>query len=388
MSDHGNAFADHRAREFSWSAPRVYLNAASFGPIPARTKHALDQFNQRRWQLELGDADLVAPLTASRAAAARLINATAAEIALTPNTNVAINIAATAVFHTGDERRVILVSDREFPANVYPWLALARQDFDVELVPTDARGFPDEAAMLERIEQGDVAAASVSFVQFASGFRADLAALGEACRRHGTLFVVDAIQGLGAVPLDVRACSIDVLACGGQKWLCSPWGSGFAYIRAALIAQFEPLLPGWLAFEATQDFTRLTDYRYDMLDDARRFETGSLGFQDYVGFHTSVELQLELGIDAIWQHIRTLQDRLIDWAGERQVEIVSEVSPARRSGILCIRPAQPDVVFRRLADSGIRCAFRENAIRLAPHWYNNDDDIDRVIAVLDTSMGQ
>jgi cysteine desulfurase / selenocysteine lyase len=386
VSDHGNAFADHRAREFSWSAPHVYLNAASFGPIPARTKRALDQFNQRRWQLELGDPDLVAPLIASREAAARLINATAAEIALTPNTNVAINIAATAVFHTGDERRVILVSDREFPANVYPWLALARQDFDVELVPTDARGFPDEAAMLERIEQGDVAAASVSFVQFASGFRADLAALGAACKRHGTLFVVDAIQGVGAVPLDVRACNIDLLACGGQKWLCSPWGSGFAYIRSDLITQFEPMLPGWLAFEATQDFTRLTDYRYDMLEDARRFETGSLGFQDYVGFQTSVELQLELGIDAIWQHIRALQDKLIEGARSRDVEIVSDVSDERRSGILCIRPRAPEAVFKRLSASGVRCAFRENAIRLAPHWYSTSEDIDAVLVVLDTSL--
>lgn len=388
MSQSGNAFADHRAREFSWAESRVYLNAASFGPIPDRTRQALDAFNRRRWQLELGDPDLVAPLAASRVAAARLINADPAEIALTPNTNVALNIAATAVFHTGDERRLILVSDREFPANVYPWLALARQEFAVELVPTDARGFPDEAAMLERVERGDVAAISVSFVQFANGFRADLAALGAACRRHGTLFVVDAIQGLGAVPLDVRACGVDVLACGGQKWLCSPWGSGFAFVRRDLITQFEPLLPGWLAFDATQDFTRLCDYRYEMLDDARRFETGSLGFQDFVGFQTSVELLLDLGIDAIWQHIRELQDVLIEGARDRGVAVVSDLSPDRRSGIVCIRPREASAVFQRLTAEGVRCAFREDAIRLAPHWYNTREEIERVLGVLETSMSQ
>ena len=388
MSDRGNAFAEHRAREFSWAEQRVYLNAASFGPIPARTRRALDAFHERRWQCELTDADLVAPLDVARSAAARLIGADAAEIALTPNTNVALNIAATAVFHTADERRVILVSDREFPANVYPWLALARQEFEIELIATDARGFPDEAAMLARIETGEVAAVSVSFVQFASGFRADLAALGDACRRHRTLFIVDAIQGVGAVPLDVRACNVDLLACGGQKWLCSPWGSGFAYVRSELIEQFEPMLPGWLAFEATQDFTRLTDYRYDMLTDARRFETGSLGFQDYLGFNASVELQLELGIDAIWQHIQSLQDRMIEWARAHDVEIISDLAPARRSGILCIRPSNAAAVHRSLTEQGIRCAYREGAIRLAPHWYNTQDDMARVVAVLEASLHQ
>lgn len=385
MTERGSALAAHRAREFAWPERRVYLNAASFGPLPGRSRRAIDAFNARRSDATLTDPDLVAPQTASRAAAARLIGAHPDEIALTPNTNAGINIAATAAFQSGDDRRVILISDREFPANVYPWLALARQDFEVEIVPTDESGFPREEEMLTRIRHGDVAAASVSFVQYSNGYRADTEALGAACRANGTLFVVDAIQGLGAVPLDVESSSIDILACGGQKWLCSPWGSGFTYVRRELITEFEPLLPGWISFEATQDFTQLTNYRYDMLEDARRFEIGSLPIQDLVGFHHSVELLLEIGVDAVWQQVRHLQDRLIAWAASRGVPVTSNIADARRSGILCMRPPEPEAMFRTLGNADVRCAYREGAIRFAPHWYNTREEIERVIEILESA---
>lgn len=383
MTEYGSVLAGFRAREFEWTGRRVFLNAASFGPLPGCARSAVHAFNQRRWNAGLTDADLFTPADASRVAAAKLIGAQPEEIALTPNTNIGINIAATAAFQFGDDRRVVLIADREFPANVYPWLALARQDFHVEIIPTDTNGFPREEAMLARVEAGNVAAVSVSFVQYSNGYRADLERIGEACRRNGTLFVVDAIQGLGALPLDVTTSSIDILACGAQKWLCSPWGTGFTYIRNELIREFEPLLPGWTSFEATQDFTRLTDYRYDMLEDARRFETGTLAFQDFLGFHKSVELLLEIGGAAIWQHIRTLTDALIVWAQSREVAIVSSTEDARRSGILCIRPAEPERTMKMLSEAEVQCAYREGAIRLAPHWYNTMDEIERVIEVLD-----
>ena len=374
------------AREFGRIDDRVYLNAASFGPLPERARRAIEQFNTRRWRADLEDSDLDAPLAAARAAAARLIGAASDEIALTPNTNTGINIAAAATLGLADHRRIILIHDREFPANVYPWLALERMGFTVEIIPPGAHGLPREAAMLARIAIGDVAAVSVSFVQFASGYRADLAALGRACREAGTLFVIDAIQGLGVVPLDVQTCQADLLACGGQKWLCGPWGSGFTYVRRSLVGQFEPLLPGWLAFEASHDFTQLLRYRYELLADARRFETGSLGFQDYLGFRESLELLLELDVHRIWQHVLELQAPLIAWANEHAIPIVSDLCDARRSAILCIHPPDADAVFAALGRAGVRCAMRENSIRFSPHWYNTVEDIGRVIDVLDASV--
>jgi cysteine desulfurase / selenocysteine lyase len=382
----GTAIADLRAHEFAWPDNRIYLNAASFGPLPDRARRAIEQFHTQRWQATLTDPDLVAPLNATRNSAAQLIGASPDEIALSPNTNFGINIAAAAVSQLASDRRVILIHDREFPANVYPWLFLERQGFVIEVIPCDERGWPREAAMLERLEVGDVAAISVSFVQFASGFRADLESLGAACRRHETLFIVDAIQGLGALPLDVPTSQIDILACGAQKWLCAPWGSGFTFVRRDLIKRFEPMQPGWLAFEASQDFTHLLDYRCELLDDARRFEVGSIGFQDYVGLNESLQVLLELGIDVIWQHIREIQAPIIEWAQQHDVAVLSDLSDARRSGVLVIQPPGTREVFQQLVEAGVRAALREDAIRISPHWYNTLHEIERVVSVLSRTL--
>ncbi len=362
----------------------IHLNAAGFGLLPERTHAVINEFNNQRYRGELRDADLMGALSAARTHAARLIGASAFEIALAPNTQVAINVAANAVLERADHRHTILVSAGEFPANVYPWLALRHHGLTVELIPLDDRGFPREEVMLERIADGDVVAVSVSFVQFASGFRADLAALGAACRAHDVLFVVDAIQGLGALPLDVRALGIDVLACGGQKWLCSPWGSGFTYIAGELIGTFEPTYPGWLSYKGSADFSSLTSYDTALHDDARRFEVGSIAFQDQLGMAVSIEHLLAIGISAIWQHILTLQQPIVEWAAQRDVAIANDLTPERRSGILCIRPPDPAAAHAALLEAGVACAFREQSIRLAPHWYNTQDEIGRVLEVLDT----
>ena len=377
-------FENLRALEFPGTERAIYLNATGFGPLPDRTRTALNNFTDQRHRNELRDADLLDALANARRSAARLIRASPAEIALTPNTNVGINIAANAVLERAADKATILLSDGEFPANVYPWLALQQHGFTVEIVRSDERGMPNEDSIIARIRAGDVAAFTVSFVQFASGYRADLATLGRACAESDTLFIVDAIQGLGAVPLDVQQTPVDILACGGQKWLCSPWGSGFTYVRRALIATFDPVFPGWLAFKASSDFTRLLNYEYEFVDDARRFETGSLAFQDQLGMSVSIDLLLELGIGHIWQHLLALQQPLIEWAGSRDVQIVSDLTASCRSGILCLRPRNAGVVHQALLAAGVACAFRENAIRLAAHWYNTPHEIARVIEIMDS----
>jgi cysteine desulfurase/selenocysteine lyase len=377
-------FQNTRALEFPGTERAIYLNAAGFGPLPERTRAALNRFTDQRHRNQLRDVDLMGALTVARESAARLINATPAEIALVPNTNVGINIAVNAVLERATEKPTVLFSAREFPANVYPWLALQYHGFDVEIVPPDERGMPHEDAIMERVRAGDVAAVSVSFVQFASGFRADLDALSRVCAQHDTLFVVDAIQGLGAVPLDVRQTTIDVLACGAQKWLCSPWGSGFTYVRQELINTFDPAFPGWLAFKASHDFTNLLNYEYEFVNDARRFEVGSIAFQDQLGMSISIALLLELGVENIWRYLQGLQQQIIDWAINRRVDIVSDLTPSRRSGILCLRPPQATAVHKALLDAGVACAFRENSIRLAPHWYNTQAEIARVIEIMDS----
>ena len=149
--------------------------------------------------------------------------------------------------------------------------------------------------------------------------------------------MVDAIQGLGQVPVDLQRTPVDVLSCGGQKWLLSPWGAGFTYVRRELIGQLTPPLAGWTAFEGTDDFTELTAYRTDFRETARRFETITLPFQDFAGFNESVALILAEGPDRIGAHARACQEPVIDWANRTGVRITSPVG-RHGSAILCIAP--------------------------------------------------
>ena len=252
-------FETLRESEFPWTTDTTYLNNASIGPLPESTRRRTDAFTAKRTTPHLlPDTDLQQILWDARAVAARLINSSVSEIGLATNTSHGVNLAARALpLRKGD---IVLVPDKEFPANVYPWLRLRDQGVRVEFVPLTETGWPDEVRLLERIRDPRVRVLAISFVQFSNGYRADLLRLGEACRTSDVFFVVDAIQGLGQCPLDVQATPVDILACGGQKWLLSPWGSGFVYVRAELLHTLEPVVAGWMAFEGTDDFSHLTDY--------------------------------------------------------------------------------------------------------------------------------
>ena len=369
-----------RATEFPWTSDTVYLNHASIGPLPERTRVALERFNQRRAAPHLlPDREMFAMLADSRRKIARLIGASADEIALAVNTGFGISIAARSLpLQPGD---VVLVSDREFPANVYPWMRLGDRGVTMELVPTTAEGWPDEARLLERLRDPRVRVLAVSLVQFSSGYLVDLERLSAATREAGAWLVVDAIQAVGQLPLDLSRVQVDLLACGGQKWLLSPWGSGFLYVRRELIGALEPAVTGWLAFEGTDDLSRLTRYDDRLRADARRFELMTLPYQDFAGLNASLDLLLELGVARIRDHIRTLHRPVLDWAERSGARVVSPRG-ANASGILCVAPEGVQEVHRRLKAARIVCSLREGAIRLSPHCYNTVDEMERVAHAL------
>ncbi|HMA42838.1 MAG TPA: aminotransferase class V-fold PLP-dependent enzyme [Gemmatimonadales bacterium] len=371
-----------RASEFPWTADTAYLNNASIGPIPERTRRILDAFNAKRTAPHLlPDRDLFAGLQAARDAAARLVNADTGEIALATNTGFGLNLAAGAL-PLGPGDRVIL-SDREFPANVYPWLMLRKQGVEVTLAPCTREGWPDEDYLLSALRDPRVKVLAVSFVQFSNGFRADLKKLSAATRANGTILVVDGIQGVGNSVLDVRETPVDILACGGQKWLLSPWGSGFVYVRKELIPTLEPAMTGWMAFEGTDDFSRLTEYNPTFRADARRFEMITLPYQDFYGFTQSVELLLEIGIAEIAEVTRSLHEPIFAWADAHGMRVVSPRDERHRSAILCIAPAEPVEAYHALKRARIVCSLREGAIRLSPHCYNTVGEMEKVLDVLE-----
>jgi selenocysteine lyase/cysteine desulfurase len=370
-----------RAAEFPWTAETLYLNNASTGPIPERTRRALDAFNRQRAQpFGLTDDRLFAIFDRSRRLAARLVNADPAEIGLATNTSWGINLAAAALpLEPGD---VVLVSDREFPANVYPWLRQRERGVVTELVPPTAEGWPDEARLLERLDDPRVRVLAVSLVQFSNGYTVDLARLSEACRARGIYLVVDAIQGVGQLPVDVRAVPVDVLACGAQKWLLSPWGSGFVYVRRELVERLAPPMVSWMAFEGTDDFSRLVEYGDALRADARRFEFITLPYQDFEGMNASIELLLELGVDAVRAHLARLHAPVLEWAARRGVRVASPVGP-HGSGILCLALPNAAAVNARLREARVVASVREGAIRLSPHCYNTVGEMERLVELLE-----
>src|SRR6058998_1678275 len=371
-----------RTSEFPWTADTTYLNNASIGPIPERTRRALDEFTAKRTAPHLlPDRELFAGLAAARLGIAQLLNADPSEIALATNTGFGLHLAARPLpLKAGD---TVLLSDKAFPATVDPWLLLREKGIKVEMARCRSEGWPDEERLLERLRDPSIRVLAVSFVQFSNGYRADLKKLGAACRTNGTYLVVDGIQGIGNSVLDVRETPIDILACGGQKWLLSPWGSGFVYVRKDLIPALEPAVTGWMAFEGTDDFSRLTEYNPTFRADARRFEMVTLPFQDFYGMTESVRMLAEIGVADIAQHTRALHEPVLKWAEQNGVRVVSQSDDDHRSAIICLAPPHPAEAYHAVKRANVVCSLREGAIRLSPHCFNTVEEMERVVDVLD-----
>jgi selenocysteine lyase/cysteine desulfurase len=236
--------------------------------------------------------------------------------------------------------------------------------------------------MIERMQDPRVRCLAVSHVQFHNGYRVDLARLGEAARATRTWLVVDSIQALGQLPFDVRETPVDILACGGQKWLLSPWGSGFMYVRKELIGELVSPLAGWSAFQGTENFTTLCDYSGTLRNDARRYELVTLPFQDLLGFCHSLELLQELGIDRIRDHLAAIGKPVLEWAGHKGISLVSPEGESG-SGMICLSAERLPGAVPALKQAGVTLSLREGALRLAPHCYNTMEEMVRVTELLD-----
>ncbi|MDB4882072.1 MAG: hypothetical protein JWL95_838 [Gemmatimonadetes bacterium] len=362
-----------RREEFPWAdaGEAVYLNAASTGPLPERTIRAQDAFTRlRAAPHRLTHEAQFAVLNDSRALAAELIGADEASVALAVNTGTGINLAAWGLpLGPGD---VVVSPDLEFPANVYPWMTASRAR-GFELVRVAARdGLLDEEALLATLDRPGVRVLTLSWVGFSTGAVANLDLLGAACRERGIWFVVDAIQGLGPLTLDVRRTPIDLLACGGQKWLLSPWGTGFTYVHPDVIERITPQPVSWMGVRGSDDFSSLTDYDLTWRESARRFEQITLPYQDFAGMAASLRLLRELGPAAIASHVAARVGELRTGAESAGIEVVTPA--ARMAGIVSVRPADARAASARLDRAGVVHSLRERTIRLAPHCYSTREE--------------
>lgn len=375
-------------REF----PRVrrpgiaFLNNASTGPLPESALRALADFDALRaepWKITQDYQ--FSTVARSRELLAKLIGASPAEIALMTNTSYGLNFAARALdLRAGD---VVVTSDREFPSNIYTWMALEKErGVRFDRIPCVGR-LADERAILAALDRPGVRVLVLSWVSFETGYTLDLARIGRACRERGITFVVDAIQGLGALTIDVSTLDVDILACGCQKWLVSPWGTGFVYVRKGLVTTLEPSDVGWMSVQGSDDFTRMLDYRFTYRDDARRFEVVTLPFQEFAALNAALDLFFEVGPAVAAARIAQHVARIFDWAASHpRVQLVSSPEPARRSGIVAVIPPDPSRASAALTAAGVAHSLREGAIRLSPHWFTPAEHVTYALDVLDRVM--
>jgi selenocysteine lyase/cysteine desulfurase len=366
-----------RFRElFPVTAEWAYLNHCAVSPLATPVVAAMQRFmddqqhhgvmHYMEWQKEVKEV---------REKAASLINASIDEVAFVRNTVEGISMVAEGLpWQEGDN---VVTVYGEYPANVYPWLNLKSRGVETRVVPDragrvvleDVFGAVDERTRL----------ITLSFVEFTNGFRNDLAAVGEFCRRRGILFMVDAIQGLGALPLDVEGVQIDFMAAGAHKWLLGPLGIGILYCRLERLDQLRLIQVGPASMPPRPEYL---PYDFELRADARRFEAGAQNIAGIYGLGAILDVLQEAGIANIEQHLWGLLDFAVAELKAKGCEVLSSLAPGERSGMIAFRSprmATPDLMGR-LGQAKVAITARSGGIRIAPHLYNNQEDIERLLA--------
>jgi cysteine desulfurase / selenocysteine lyase len=373
------------AQEFPILRKWNFFNHAGVAPLPRAAGEAMRRYAE---QAEV-DAYLgtrwYADIEKLRGLCAKLINAHRDEIAFVKNTSEGLSIVANGIdWQWGD---VIVTTNVEYPANMYPWMEVARMH-GVKLLMVEEhddsagrRAVPIEK-ILEAAADPRCKLVTISHVEFASGQRHDIARIGQFCRERAILFCVDAIQTLGVLPVDVRAMNIDYLSADGHKWMLGPEGAGFFFCTRERIERTRPLMVGWLN---VVDAMNYGDYNYRLKSDAGRFECGTYNVPGLLGFKASLELLLGVGIDAIAQRVKLLTDRLIDKLLGKGYQIISPRDGDQWSGGVSFTTNAHDmkwIVEMLRKEKGTEIAFREGRLRASPHFYNTEEQIDRLVEYL------
>ncbi len=356
----------------------VYLNHAATGILPQQTHESLAAFlDAQANEGVVGVARYEMKMPAYREHIGRFIGATGSEIGVLRNTSDGANVVAQGLdWQPGD--RVIL-SDNEFPANAIPWLALRRLGVEIDFIDTSReRMTPDvlRARMTDRTR-----VVTVSWVSFEDGYRHDLEALAKVTHERGAWFCVDAIQGLGAFPLDVRALDIDLLFSGGQKWLLALQGVSFVYVRDVLQDRLMTGSPGWRSMGDVWDFL---NYDQPFAANASRFEGGTANFIGAVSLDRSISVIEAASTQAIGAHVLELTDHLSEGLRACGANLRTLRGPGISSGIVTftLPGVDPVALGRALQSEGVVTTWRSSGIRVSPHGYNTHDEIDTLLRLV------
>jgi len=388
-------------REFRGVEGKVFLDAACVSLAPRRATEAIGEFLRRAEECPEKSATLNhiamdAMRAATRRELAGLISAGEDEIALVESTTQGLAIAAEALPLVRGDR--VLVPDLEFLQVALPWLQ-KQKSVGIEVDPVPNRGGEVRIEDIAERIGARTRVLAISSVQWSNGYRVDLGALGALCRERRVWLVVDAIQQLGAMPIDVAATPMDFLACGGHKWLNAPFGCGFLYVKREVQAALRRPLAGYLSLETpaggwgkyfeTPTISPLREFK--AVEEAKAFEVGGTGnYPGAAGLGASVGMIREVGPRRIWEYIVGLTDRLIEGLDRIGVEVVTPRARENRSGIVTfsVGTAEENVaIAERLAEAGVLVSVRYTSgvggVRVSCHFFNNEADLGRLIEVVE-----
>jgi selenocysteine lyase/cysteine desulfurase len=358
----------------------IYMNHAAISPLPIPTHEAARYWLDVRNSGGVENFDEgMKTVDETRSLAATYINAPSPDqLTFLGNTSDAISAVAEGLtWNAGDE---IILNTLEFPTNVQPFRRLESLGVSIRYVEsTNHRVTPEQ---IESMITPNTRLVSVSAVQYLSGFRADLEKIGELCEDHDILFVVDAIQALGATRIDVQRCNIDALGTGCHKWLMSPMGIGFLYLSESMQQQIEPYKTGWLSVEEPW---ALSTFDQPWLPVSQHLETGTPNMIGIAGLGASLSLFNDIGTSSIEKHILYLTRCAIEHLkNQSSVTLITPDHDESRMGIVSFKidtgaEFDPDAVLQELKDQHMTVSAREGYFRISPHVYNTEDEVETLL---------
>jgi selenocysteine lyase/cysteine desulfurase len=352
----------------------IYFNHAATGPMSSGVKESLNELLYLKSEGEINDYnELLRRADESKQLLAKLLNSSGDRIAFTSNTSYGLNILAQGVkWERGDE---IILNDVEFPANVYPFLNLQNKGVKVDFIKSH-NGVVEAEDIIKAITP-KTKLISVSYVQFLSGYRIDLEKLGGVCREKGIILSVDAIQGLGALTLDVEKCNVDFLSCGTQKWMLGLQGMAFVYVNETLQDKMNTFPVGWLSVENAWD---LTDYDFKLKKTANRYQAGTLNTFGVYALNASLKMLDEFGFKGIEEQVLSNTEYLIEQLTKAGFNpILQNYKSNNFAGIVSIKLDDAEKIFEYLSSKNIIAVVREGILRLSPHFYNSKDEMDKLV---------
>ena len=358
----------------------TYLNSAAVSPMPITAVEAIN--SQLMDVATHGSAhyqDWVDTKNRARGLAAEMLGVEAEQIAFMRNTSDGFaTIANGLTWRSGDN---IVSFGREFPANFYPWRRI-RDEYGVELrLCSEKDGRVDIEELLSFID-GNTRVVALSSVQYASGYRADLERIGRAARAVDALFCADIIQGFGALPYDLPAQLVDAASGASHKWLCAAEGCGILYLSDRARERIKPTLVGWISVETPWDFE---DREQPFRSTALALESGTATSSLFYGLEQSLKLLHETGAEKIETHLMKLSDQICDGLGGTDFNVISSRRPGEKSQIVCVKHSggkHPNQIAEDLSSKKIVVSPRGDRLRIAPHFYNDQSDVDCLLDAL------